>query len=156
MDQIVTDYNFYQDPVVLEPTGDEKTLGCALDIPNIKISVILPSEDWQFLHKDCATPVQQMIAVFQRRAFLIRRQSFPECNKKQQLSDLAAIYQHRLLPMKHCTSMSTCPPLRCNLFTDESFCLLHCFTAVPGWSACFFARSNCHWSLRLSLLQKCQ
>ena len=99
--KIVTDHDFYQDPVTLEPTGDNKMLGCILNIRNKTISVLLPTEDWQFLHKDCATPIQQTTAVYQCRVSLIKRQAFPEDLRKQQLRDLATIYQHRLLPMKH-------------------------------------------------------
>jgi len=97
--RVLRDLNFYEDPVTLETVTDGKVLGCHVNPAAGTVAVILPTEDWQFLHPKAANTTSSHLSVYKGRLQLIRHQAYPDQLRGQQYQNLRDIYIGRRLPV---------------------------------------------------------
>ena len=88
--------DFYKDPIILEHTDNNKLLGFQLHIDNQnfqhEMRFILPDEPWQIRSAHTATTMKLLLSSFTSRIWIIKRGTFPACNRFAMYSRLMQLY----------------------------------------------------------------
>ena len=88
--------DFYKSPIVLEPTDNNKLLGFQLHIDNLhqrhEMRFILPDEPWQIRSAYTASNSQLLLSSFTSRIWIIKRGTFPPCNRFAMYARLTQLY----------------------------------------------------------------
>ena len=117
-------FNFFGDPVELEPVEDFHLLGFNIDLPQRTITYMQPSQPWKI--RDSTTAGSQRLALsgLQSRLHTIRKYTFPPSSAEAAAAELVNLYVqkghnyhacHRFLKKAPNAATCVCPPL------DEGF-----------------------------------
>ena len=94
--------DFYKKPIVLEPTNNFQLLGFTLHIDNSQqhheLCYMLPEEPWQIRSAFTATSMKLLMSSFTTRIWIIKRGTFPPCNRFAMYSRLMQLYLTRGFP----------------------------------------------------------
>jgi hypothetical protein len=76
--QVLTDLNFYKDPVTLEPEEGNKFLGFTINHNKHTCTYIVPEHDWQYRSSSSAGSTASILSGMASRLHIIKRGTYPQ------------------------------------------------------------------------------